>query len=89
MIIKYYDLDKNIHLIENVKDISIYNRLPEEPIAEIETIVLEGFDLSKEITIPCKVVHYSDNGLKQLLVFGIAYICNDDGKTLEKVSMLA
>ncbi len=87
MLIKYYDLNNNIHLIEKVKDVSIYNKVPEES-DEIETMVLEDFDFSKEVKNPCKVVHYADNGLKQLLVFGKAYICNDDGKTIEKVCAL-
>ena len=88
MLIKYYDLNNNIHLIEKVKDVSIYKSVPEANEGLLETIVLEGFDFSKEIKDPCKIVHYSDNGLKQLLVFNVAYICNDDGKTIEKVSAL-
>ena len=84
MLIKYCDLNHNVHLIEKVKDVSIYKSAPEDNDGLLETMVLDDFDFSKEIKTPCKVVHYADNGLKQLLVFNVAYICNDDGNILRQ-----
>jgi len=85
MLIKLYTLENDIHIIEGVQDVTVYNTAPESP-RECELFVFD--DIGKVVgnpAFPSRIIEYAKDGICQLLVFNKAYICNDDGKTLEKV----
>jgi len=82
MIIKYYTNDPQplIVILENVSDVTVFQ---DEPEIEGEFTTL-NFDNQVGGTHPC--ITYADDGVRLLHVYGTAYICNNDGKTIEKVS---
>lgn len=88
MIIKYYSTDSTLTIIEDVTDI----RVPANPAfgdyANDPWLVFD-FDHDNDTPVmpphPQKVISYAKDGPCMLKVYGVAYICNDEGKTIEKV----
>lgn len=83
MIIKYYTQDASLIIIENVTDVCV----PANPAFgdyALEPWQVFDFD-SDQAGNPPKIISYAKDGPCMLKVWGVAYICNDDGKTLEKV----
>lgn len=97
MLIKIYSrFDNTLHIIDGVTDVSVkdgnvsYN--PHRPIDP----ELSGKDLFLEVRAPdedyeteyvTREITYAKDGICRLFICGVAYICNDDGKTIEKVSV--
>lgn len=86
MLIKHYTLDGTLAVIEGVTDIWVY---PND-----KTTISTSNDFfayaSEELTQPHAVVQYTkDETPYTVRVFeGITvYICNDEGKTIEKVQI--
>lgn len=79
MLIKYYTTQATTIILDGVSDICIYKEKPE---------LSNGYDefiFSEEKSEFPKYITYAKNGPCMLQVNGIAYVCNDDGKTIEKV----
>jgi hypothetical protein len=83
MLIKYYNLQGDIHIIEGIQDVSI----PKDPKdSSDDKWSIYSFDPSLDSGCsPPKIIEYAKDGPCRLYVYGTAYICNDDGKTLHKV----
>lgn len=88
MLIKYYSLDSSLHIIENVTDIGV----PSNPaFGDYANDPWQVFDFdfdprSIPESRPCfRPISYAKDGPCMLKCYNIAYICNDDGKTIEKV----
>jgi len=88
MLIKYYGLDGCVYLIDGVTDVMIGSTLSDiEKYPQQENVnhlILEGVVESGRLA---KIVSYAKDGAHKLFVYGLAYICNDDGKTIHKVEM--
>jgi hypothetical protein len=83
MLIKYYSPTGSIHLIENVSDVAI---IPEPDHEQYKSDAWDYFDFDQGPTIDKPtVVSFGRDGACARAVRGYAYICNDEGKTLEKV----
>lgn len=79
MIIKYYTTQASTIILDGVSDVCIYKEKPE---------LSEGFDtftFSDEKSEFPQYITYAKDGPCMLVVNGLAYVCNDDGKTIEKV----
>lgn len=96
MIIKYYTKDGTLVLIEHVADICVPTR-PAFGDYSLDFWRVFDFDSEKDYNgrpdrkpndpKPHSVITYSDgNGPCALYVYNTAYICTDEGKTIEKVS---
>lgn len=85
MLIKYYSQDASLHIIENVTAV----RVPANPaMGDYALEPWQVFCFDEELTRdqkPVKVISYEKDGPCMLKVYGVAYICSDDGKTIEKV----
>jgi len=85
MIIKHYTIDGTLCLIQNVKDVWVYPKIRASHTDKCDFFAYTEEDLNK----PCKAIHFIDENTesKVLRVHEdiTAYICNDDGKTIEKV----
>lgn len=83
MIIKYYTQDGSLVIIENVEDVCV----PSSPLVDSsEDQDYAYFDFDPDaLTEPRKHITYAKEGPCVLCVRGTAYICNNDGKTIEKV----
>lgn len=90
MIIKLYTRGavNHLHIIENVTRVKVHggnnhcSRLFVDGL--VNPFELEHLDHTNE---PCKAIQFerTDGQMETLLVFNKAYICNDDGKTIETV----
>jgi hypothetical protein len=89
MLIKCYNTDKDLYIFDNAEAISVLSDNDKE--------TLEPYHLNAEI-IDCERLKPQRNGeafsyikfvqkekVYYLKVFGVAYICNDDGITIERV----
>ena len=79
MLIKYYTTQATTVILDNVSDICIYKEKP-----ELEN-GYDSFCFSDETSEFPQYITYAKNGPCMLHVHGLAYVCNDDGKTIEKV----
>ena len=92
MIIKYYtnEFPETLYILEDVSDIEAPTSLvTEHTPSEIHEapVVVHQYDRNYDEKSFAKIVFFKKDGaLHQLNVFGTAYICNNDGKTIEKVS---
>jgi len=88
MLIKYYALNGAIHILDGVSDVTVTPGLVDvekEPSIEgYDNLIFEGLIKSGDLA---RVVNFAQNGPKKLFVYGFAYICNDDGKTIHKVEV--
>lgn len=92
MIIKLYTRGavNNLHIIENVKRIKVHggdsNYLPLFVDDLVSPFDLEHLNHAGE---PCKAIQFEreDGSIETLVVLNKAYICNDDGKTIETVKV--
>lgn len=88
MIIKYYNNIGDLHIIENVEEVAVPFKHVEDP----QTYSDSGFrvynldDHVSSSIIPRIVTYVKDNTPCALRVTGIAFICTNEGKTIEKVS---
>lgn len=83
MIIKYYSPAGSTHIIAGVQDVSIihepeYHQYLQEP--------WQLFDDEGPAKGSAPIISYAKDGPCALAVRGTAYICNDEGKTIEKVT---
>jgi len=89
MIIKYYSTDGSLYIIEGVEDVAVPNNpvfgdyaLDPRKVFDFE----HGNDENDRAPLnPQRIITYVKDGPCMLKVWGVAYICNDDGKTIEKV----
>lgn len=92
MLIKVYTTSEDLHIIENVKDVSviagdrIYNPdIPDD--SGFQTLVFDKFQHSvghgAEYLV--REIRFANDGPYKVIIANKAYICNNDGKTLEKV----
>lgn len=92
MIIKYYALDGTMYIIDAVSDVRVVN---DEDMLGL--CVIENYDghmfgepdekqIGERMPKP-KFIAYTKEMSYALKVNNVAYICNDDGKTIEKVSV--
>ena len=96
MLIKYYTYDGSLIIIDNVKDIEVPSGFVSyDPIQagdDFKDYLFDNFLDDSQLDIAIKrtrIITYSNGeGACRLIVCGTAYICNDDGKTIEKVSAL-
>lgn len=87
MIIKYYTADLRTIIIDGVSDVHI-NANPCFGDFALDPWQVFKFDEPEDcvpIPKPSKVITYSKEGCCVLYVYNVAYVCNDDGKTIEKV----
>lgn len=88
MLIKNYTKDGNMHIIDGVSDVSVLNNFNQD-IGDSENILYqeELAELAKDDHPVCKAIQYIDRDerLTTLMIANVAYICNDQGKTIEKV----
>ena len=90
MLIKYYATNDDLHIIEDVTDVSVLAHAP-EGIEDEENgwseYILEDTSMFEKMFQPpkAKIIQYSKDGPCRLFVFGSAYICSDEGKTIERV----
>ena len=90
MLIKIYTLNNNIHIIENVQDVTVYDKSPSD-IDDAELYIFDDisvFDEGDNKKLSPKFIEYAKDGVCRALIYNKAYICNNDGKTLEKVVAL-
>lgn len=83
MLIKYYTTDATLIIIENVTDVAVPASLNAEDYSAYAEYCFDA--VSEDTGFPCKYITYSKDGPCALMVYNIAYICNDEGKTIEKV----
>lgn len=87
MLIKLYTKDASLHMIENVTDVSV----PANPAFgdySLEPWQVFDFELERpqdEREKPGKVITFAKDGPCMMKVWNVAYICTDEGKTIEKV----
>lgn len=85
MIIKYYSyVDQSIYIIDGVQDVAV----PSNPAFgdyALHPWKVFNFDTSLPTDYVAKAITFSKDGPCMLRVYGTAYICNDAGKTIEKV----
>lgn len=84
MLIKYYSLDGSLVIIDGICDISVPTSPPRGEYASNNYKVYE-FDHIPEPSAPITIIEFAKDAPCILKVYGTAYICNDDGKTIEKV----
>jgi len=87
MIIKYYTSDLRTVIIDGVSDVHI-NSNPAFGDFALKPWQVFKFDEPENCAPtprPSKVITYAKDGPCVLYVYNIAYVCNDDGKTIEKV----
>ncbi len=92
MLIKLYTKKNDLHIIENVKDVSVMNGdmsynpdVPDD--SGFQVFVFDEFphSVKSDGEYLVREIRYADDGPCKLLVANKAYICNDEGRTLEKV----
>lgn len=93
MLIKYYALNGNLHIIENANSVSVATRPSVNIDSEMKvpTLIFDDTDtVNDNKKYPCKIISFYDqnNEKWKLLVFNTAFICNNDGKTIEVVSLV-
>lgn len=81
MIIKYYTTQGTTIILDNLTDVHIYDS---RPLFEGEFNLFE-FDRALDKDEKTKFITYARDGACMLVVHATAYVCNDDGKTIEKV----
>ena len=85
MLIKYYTTDERTIILDNISDVHI-NSNPAFGDFALDPWVVYSFDEpDDELLRPNKVITFAKDGPCVLYVFGTAYVCNDEGKTIEKV----
>lgn len=93
MLIKLYTRGavSHVHIIENVSRVN-YSRSLELPDSKrIPTVMDQSFehlDMSDEKYVWLKFTDNVTGLLQGLRVYNYAYICSDDGKTVDKVSVI-
>ena len=103
MIIKVYEVSNKIAIYEDVTDVRIHCGTFVQPInipvsgwgpddGYIREYVGEGIPkdwLPQKDEMDCKIIDFTskDGYAKRLTLFSHAYVCNDSGKTIEKVSV--
>lgn len=92
MLIKYYTLDGSLVIIDSICDVSSPSNPAFGEYAS-DNYKVYDFDTKDHGTHGStpngtpKIIEFANDGPCILKVFGTAYICNDDGKTIEKVSI--
>lgn len=82
MLIKYYTIDENLHLLSDVSEIQMIKVTPDD----FETFgQILDFKEEPDYEKTYPLVRFFQNGFKQFFVSGTCYICADDGKTIEKI----
>lgn len=87
MLIKYYAVNGNVHIIEDVTDVTVLANYPGDSSEDVtqEYIFDDPEVVAGDNPQVARVVQYAKDGPCRLFVFGTAYICSNEGKTLEKV----
>lgn len=84
MLIKVYTTSEDLHIFEHVTDVSILRDIPDGFDVGWETYQFEDSPVNEgDVFTP--LLRWAQDGPKQTFVYNKAFICNDDGKTLEKV----
>lgn len=96
MLIKYYSKDQSLIIIDGICDISVPSFPAHGEYASENYKVYDFDNCFKEQSgrvvnpeLPHKIIEFSKDAPCILKVYGTAYICNDDGKTIEKVEALS
>lgn len=85
MIIKNYTRDGSLTIIDNVTDVAVPTAPSFGDYALDPWAVFEFEDAALTSEEKPSVITYAKDGPCALKVWGVAYICNDDGKTIETV----
>jgi len=97
MLIKYYDYTlspvSDLFIIENIENVVVHGAIfqPEEmgpDINQVQNHLFYDNDVLIETDRPSKklITFRKDGCIQRLAVYGTAYICNNDGETIEKVA---
>lgn len=95
MIIKLYTRNDELIIIENITDVRISNKMqeysPNKPtlIGPYKESFYDGSlnSTSDNETYAVREIRFVKDGVgNSLYISNFAYVCNDDGKTIEKVS---
>jgi len=88
MLIKYYSTSGDVIIMDNVQDVRI-NPNPAFGDFALDPWQVFEFDNIEQNCAPpqrpSKVITFAKDGPCVLYVWNVAYVCNDDGKTIEKV----
>jgi hypothetical protein len=89
MLIKYYNLDDDIYIIEGVQDVTIPSKESADRQATQDVEGFNEFNFDKVVSAlaPLRFIEYAKDGPCRLFVYGTAYICSDDGKTIHKLEV--
>ena len=96
MLIKIIALSGDIHIISNVDDVSVLrgdkSYSPNDPAPHpMKDFFFDWLDTNDpyepdhDKVYSVREIHFSKDGPCRLFVARLAYICNDDGRTIEKV----
>lgn len=91
MLIKYYTAGiPNLHIIENVSNVvanaGFYDHRKDSA-CDFSKSILDKISDDENWPRETLTIDYVKEGTKfRLFVFGVAYICNNEGKTIEKVT---
>lgn len=88
MIIKLYarGATPHLHIIEGVSQVSVDARTTKKSVFEMDDSVITQYEHLNHDDEDCRLITFvSDGSVKSLLVYNKAYICNDEGKTIEAV----
>ena len=87
MLIKYYTADLRTIIIDGIQDVHI-NANPAFGDFALDPWKVFDFEEPQDqapVPRPSKVITYAKDGPCVLYVRNVAYVCNDEGKTIEKV----
>ena len=85
MIIKLYTRNESLFILEGVEDVSVPSN-PAKGDYALEPWSVYDFETHEEEPERTpKYIEYAKDGPSVLKVFNLAYICNDEGKTIETV----
>lgn len=93
MLIKVVAANGDIHIIENVQDVSVkagmQDFFPYKSLDELDyyqRMFFEHGDYEgQESKYSVREINYAKDGPCRLYICNLAYICTDEGKTIEKV----
>lgn len=93
MLIKLYTENNSLVIIDNVTDVSVpsspaYGEYALESYFKVYNFETPLDNPADEAKRTRKVIEFAKDAPCVLMVYNVAYICNDDGKTIEKVSAL-
>lgn len=88
MIIKLYarGATPHLHIIEGVSQVSVDARTTKSDVFGFDGAVTTQYEHLNHDDEDCRLITFVSEGtVKSLLVYNKAYICNDEGKTIEAV----